>query len=83
MTRELQTVVYSDGTSVTGTGPLPKRSPAQQQHDHMCSLRRQLRFLERTGPGHRHAEREIAALRWAIDQISTKRAEQADTQGAP
>lgn len=63
------TITYSDGTTATGTAPLPNRSPAQQERDHLCSLRRQMRFLEQRKPGYAEARKEIAALRWAIERL--------------
>lgn len=70
----VETVVYSDGTTATGVAPLPRRSPAQQGHDHLCSLRRQMRFLEQVKSGHADSRREIAALRWAIETLELARA---------
>lgn len=48
---------------------MPTRSPAQQEHDHLCSLRRQMRFLQARKPGHGGARKEIAALEWAISTL--------------
>lgn len=65
----IETVAYTDGARATGVSPLPNRSPWQQERDHMCSLRRQLRFLQQRKPGHADSRKEIAALTWAIERL--------------
>ena len=54
---------------MTGVAPLPSQSPAQQ-NAHMCTLRRQLRFLQDRKPGHGEARKEIAALEWSISTLA-------------
>jgi hypothetical protein len=78
----IETVTYSDGAIATGKAPLPKRSPAQQERDHVCSLKRQLKFLEGRPISSGHTRREIPALRWAIE-ILEKRNEALGITAAP
>jgi hypothetical protein len=67
----IETVTYHDGTTATGAAPMPKRSPAEQERDHLCSLRRQLRFLESKPVSNGYMRREIPALRWAIERLQS------------